>query len=170
MECKCSIGIHKLYVSVTSSPPRAGQSCFRGWSCRSDSLGPCTSPWLRISPSFRLLRAITKSCVSTTFRGVYANVRRRLCPRNLTSVTCQNVPGPPPAFPIVWEVGPGNEARRIITREQPGPIVGASWSSSPSTIPVVTWSEPIRTGLHTSLMNLYGVLQREVNLDSSDIE
>ena len=84
MECKCSIGIHKLYVSVTSSPPRAGQSCFRGFverSCRSDSLGPCTCPWLRISPSFRLLRAITKSCVSTTFRGVYANVRRRLCPR-----------------------------------------------------------------------------------------
>ena len=26
------------------------------------------------------------------------------------SVTCQNVPGPPPTFPIVWEVGPGNEA------------------------------------------------------------
>ena len=67
-------------------------------------------PWLRVSPSFRLLRAITKSCVSTTFRGVYANGQPCLCRRNLTSVTCQNVPGPPPAFPIVWEVGPGNEA------------------------------------------------------------
>ena len=55
--------------------------------------GPC--PWLRVSPSFRLLRAITKSCVSIyTFRGVYANVRPRLCRRNLTSVTCQDVPGP----------------------------------------------------------------------------
>ena len=67
-------------------------------SCRSDSLGPCTCPRLRVSPSFRLLRAITKSCISTTFRGVYPNVRRRLCRRNLTSVTCQNVPGPPPVF------------------------------------------------------------------------
>ena len=69
-----------------------------------------TCPWLRVSPSFRLLRAITKSCVSTTFRGVYANGKPRLCRRNLTSVTCQNVPGPPPAFPNrlgggAWERG-----------------------------------------------------------------
>ena len=48
--------------------------------------------------------------VTKTFRGVYANVKRRLCRSNSTSVTCQNIPGPPPAFPIVWEVGPGNEA------------------------------------------------------------
>ena len=82
-------------------------------SCRSDSLGPCTYPWLRVSPSFRLLREITKSCVSTMFRGVYPNVRRHLCRRNLKSVTCQNVPGPPPAFPIVWEVVPGKEAAII---------------------------------------------------------
>ena len=27
------------------------------------------------------------------------------------SVTCQNVPGSPPTFQIVWEVEPGNEAR-----------------------------------------------------------
>ena len=95
-------------VSVTSSPPRAVQNCFRGFverSCRSDSLGPCTCPWLRVSPSFRLLRAITK-LVYTTFRGVYPTRRRRLLRRNLTSVTCQNVP------PIVWEVGPGNEASK----------------------------------------------------------
>ena len=53
----------------------------------------------------RLLNVVTK-----TFRGVYANVKPRLCRSNSTSVTCQNIPGPPPAFPIVWEVGPGNEA------------------------------------------------------------
>ena len=76
----------------------------------SQGQSPCTCPWLRVSPSFRLLRAITKSRVSTTFRGVYANGQPCLCRRNLTSVTCQNVPGPPPAFPIVWEVGPGNKA------------------------------------------------------------
>ena len=76
----------------------------------SQGQGPCTCPWLRVSPSFRLLRAIAKSCVSTMFRGVYANVKPRLCRRNLTSVTCQNIPGPPPTFPIVWEVGPGNKA------------------------------------------------------------
>ena len=27
----------------------------------------------------------------------------------------QNVPGPPPAFPIVWEVGPGNKANYMYT-------------------------------------------------------
>ena len=63
-----------------------------------------------MSPSFRLLHAIIKSSVSTTFRGVYANGQPCLCRRNLMSVTCHNVPGPPPSVPIVWEVGPGNEA------------------------------------------------------------
>ena len=61
-----------------------------------DSLGPCTCPCVRSRS-----RALVQR---------FANGKPRPCRRNLTSVTCQNVPGPPPAFPIVWEVGPGNEA------------------------------------------------------------
>ena len=58
---------------------------------------------------------LAKRCTNAQLRDRalvqrFANGKPRLCQRNLTSVTCQNVPGPPPAFPIVWEVGPGNEA------------------------------------------------------------
>ena len=123
---------------IFSRSSRALHSCFCNIverSCRSDSLGPCTCPWLRVSPSFRLLRAITKSCVSTMFCGVYANVRRCLCRRNLTSVTCQNVPGPPPAFPIVWEVGPGNEAS---FSAQPGQHEACTWLCT-VTVHVFCW-------------------------------
>ena len=58
-------------------------------------------------------RRLSDFCARSRSRALvqrFANGKPRPCRRNLTSVTCQNVPGPPPAFPIVWEVGPGNEA------------------------------------------------------------
>ena len=69
--------------------------------------------WKVYLPLFPLYLPSCARCqpsVSITFHDDYAYVPS--C-GHLMSIMCQDVPGSPPAFRIVWEVEPGNEANAL---------------------------------------------------------